>query len=256
MRTRIGAATCIFLLLTSAAAAQTAAEDHPARITFYPILFQLPIFGATVSIPPAQEGGGTGGAGGSGSTDVSINAAYMGAVEVTANRLFGEVDFLWTKPSASHETPRVDVRTDIWLVTMKGGYRIYKGLMATSGARRLSLDLAATLQLPELGVTLTGDTTKVLWDPFVGAQWRSEMKKRLVIDVAIEYGGFNVGTDSDLRIAARAGWIIVNHLVIRGGYDVLRFEWTADTASVSGVQRTLKTTQTLHGPEFGVGIVF
>lgn len=236
--------------------AQKTPQERRAKLVIYPILIQAPIFGATVDVPSVPGDGGDGAIGGSGSTDAALNAAYMGGVEFDAQRVFGEVDFLWTKPSASRTTPTVDVTSTIWLVTARGGYRFYRGLAVTGGARRLSLDLNTTLQLPDFGVTLRGQSSRVVWDPFVGIDWRRYVNKELSVSLGADAGGFGVGADSDFHLHARADWQPARHLSIRAGYEMFHFDLTLADVSIGALQRSLNATQTLHGPEIGVGIVF
>src|SRR3954468_24658693 len=125
------------LLLVLGAASRVAAQDAPPSVVLYPILVQAPIYGATVDVP-SIPGGGAGSEGSSATTDWGFNFAYMGGMELHGKGVFGEVDVLWTKPSATHDvTPRIDVSSEIWAVTLKGGYRVYKGLGLTGGARYL-----------------------------------------------------------------------------------------------------------------------
>src|SRR5215471_12842242 len=103
-----------------------AQENTPANkqqgveVTVYPILVEAPIFGATINLPslPSGGGGGSGGSGGgesgsqSSSTDVSLNAAYMAAIDVRTSRFFGELRGQWAALSASRVTPLITVDSD------------------------------------------------------------------------------------------------------------------------------------------------
>jgi hypothetical protein len=226
------------------------AQDTPPAVVIYPILVQAPVFGATVDVPSIPGSGG-----GSATTEWGFNSAYMGGMELHGKGVFGEVDVLWTKPSASHDaTPRLDVESDIWALTLKGGYRVYKGLGITAGARYLSLDLDATMEFPQAGVTLNGSSTRSRWLPFVGADWRRLAAPRWTLDLSADVG-VSGGSDTSTRVRARADWQPVPHLSIRLGYQYLRLALDADT-TLGGVPRRWSTTQNLHGPEIGIGIVF
>jgi hypothetical protein len=223
-------------------------------VAIYPILVQAPIFGAKVEVPSIPGGGG-GSEGTSGTTDWGFNSAYMGGMEVNSNRAFGEFDVLWTKPSASHDaTPRIDVASEIWAITLKGGYRVYKGLGVTGGARYLSLDLDSTLDFPSSGVTLQGSSTRSRWLPFVGGDWRGLVARKWTLDLSADIG-IDRDNDSSTRLRARADWQALPHFSIRLGYQMLHLALGAD-ATIGGVSRQWSTKQTMYGPEFGLGLVF
>ena len=242
------------LALSLAVPALAMAQDKPPSVVIYPILVQAPIYGATVDVPSIPGGGG-GSEGGSATTNWGFNSAYMGGMELQGTHVFGELDVLWTKPSASHDvTPRVDVASDFWLTTLKGGVRLYKGLGVTAGARYISLDVDATLEFPQSGVTLQGSGTRSRWLPFVGADWRGLAARKWTIDLSSDVGAGS-GDDSSLRLKARADWQPIPHLSIRMGYQMLRLSVGGDV-NLGGVTRNWSTTQTLHGPEVGLGIVF
>jgi len=250
--------TCLTtaVLMLGLGAASALAQDKPPAVVIYPILVQAPIYGATVDVPSTPGGGGGGGSeGGSATTEWGFNSAYMGGMELHGKGVFGELDVLWTKPSASHDvTPRLDVESDIWLVTLKGGYRVYRGLGITAGARYVSLDLDATMEFPQSGVTLNGSSTRTRWLPFVGADWRGLAAPKWTLALAADVG-VNGGNDTSTRLKARADWQALPHLSIRLGYQYLHLALGAD-ATLGGVSRHWSTTQNLHGPEFGIGIVF
>src|SRR3954468_6391333 len=251
------------LTLTLLMATAVQAQDKPPSIVIYPILVQAPIFGAKIDVP-SIPGGGSGSEGATGTTDWGFNSAYMGGMELQSRHAFGEVDVLWTKPSASRDvSPRVDVSSDIWAVTRKGGYRIYKGLGITGGARYFSLDVDTTLDFPS-GVTLHGSSTRTGWLPFVGADWRGLVARKWTLDLSADVGGAvhadsKVGiardADSSTRLRVRADWQPLPHFSIRLGYQMLHLAMGAN-ATIGGVTRQWSTTQTMNGPEFGLGIVF
>jgi hypothetical protein len=244
----------IVLLMLGLGAAPALAQETPPAVVIYPILVQAPVYGATVSLP-SFPGGGAGSEGGRSTTDWGFNAAYMGGMELHGKGVFGEVDVLWTKPSASHDaTPRIDVTSDIWAVTLKGGYRVYKGLGITGGARYIALNLDADLEFPQSGVTLHGSSTRSRWLPFVGADWRGLAARKWTLDVAADVG-VSGGEDTSSRLRARADWQALPHLSIRLGYQLLHLALGAET-TLGGTPRHWTTTQDMHGPEFGIGIVF
>ena len=244
---RVGIAALLFLL--GCACARAAAQDTGPTVVIYPILVQAPVYGAKIEVPSVPGIG----EGATGTTDWGFNAAYMGGLELHPGRVFGEVDLLWTKPSASHDvTPRIDVKSDIWSVTLKGGFRVYKGLGVTAGARYIRLDLDTTLDFPS-GATLDGSSTRSRWLPCIGADWRGPVSRKWTMNVSTDFGVS--GDDNSTRFKTRADWQAIPHLSIRVGYQLLYLSLEADSR-LGGVSRRLSTSQTLHGPEFGLGIVF
>jgi hypothetical protein len=231
------------------------AGKRPVKVVIYPLLVQTPLFGASLDLPALPGGGGgeEGGAAG-GSTDVSLNTAYLVGVLVEANRVFVEASGTWADVSADRQSPRLTVKTDTLLAQARGGVRLFKGVSATGGVHHVDMDLDATLELPRLGRTLEGSATPGYWDPMVGLDWRGQ-HGRWNFQTSFEGGGFGVGTDVDLTGEARAdyrlGWFDM-----RFGYSVSHIEATILDVSIGQFQRTLKVSQTLHGPNVGVGIAF
>ena len=243
------------LFLALGVSAPAWAQDKPPSVVIYPILVQAPIYGATVDVPSIPGGGGGGSEGGDATTDWGFNAAYMGGMELQGNRVFGEFDVFWTKPSASRDvTPRIDVSSDIWTVSLKGGYRLGKGIGITAGTRYVSLDVDTTLEFPQSGVTLRGSSTQTRWLPFVGGDWRGLVARKWTMNASADVGLGGEHSSSE-RLKARVDWQVVPHVSIRVGYQLLHVKLDAD-AILGGVARSWSTSQNLHGPEFGLGIVF
>ncbi len=231
--------------------------DTRMRVTLYPILVKAPIFGATVDLPrvPSTPDGADEGGAISGSTDTSLNAAYMAGVLVEANRWFVEASGLWAALSASRTTPRVAVDSNTYFYSARGGVRLVGGLSATGGFRRATVDLDATLALPNSEKTLEGHVKPGIWDPLVGVDWRRSSRK-WTVDGNIQGGGFGVGADVDVSAEFHARWRVARHLELRTGYSLLYFKLTVADVSIGAFQRTLSAKQSLHGPEIGLGIVF
>jgi len=216
-----------------------AADDQPAsgtkksvEVILYPILVEAPIFGATIDLPSLPSGGGSGGEGDaqSASTDVSLNSAYMAGVAIQADRWFVEARGVWAALAATRQTPRVSLDTDTRLFN-------------------------AQLTLPLLNREISGTTTPVYWDPLVGLDWRQRMG-RWVLDANFQGGGFGVGADVDLSAEVHANWRLIPHTEIRLGYTVLYYKLTVADVSIGAFQRTLVSSQSLHGPIVGFGFVF
>ena len=234
-----------------------AAQDSGIRVTIYPLLVKAPLFGASIHLPglPTGPGGGDEADSVDESTGVSFNAAYMGAVLVEANRWFAEASGTWAALSASRDAPRISVDSDAYLFAARGGVRLVGGLFATGGVRRVRTNLDIQVSLPSTGRTISGTVKPALWDPMVGLDWR-QSAGGFSFDVNAQYGGFGVGTDVDASGEANLRWRPIRHLELRAGYMVLHVKMTLADVSIGRFQRELVAKQTLHGPEFGFGIVF
>ena len=269
MRLSLKILTAAFMMCALPAfSAASEGDDQPppsgpssgVTVTIYPLLARAPIFGATVdlpalpSLPPGAPGGDESGAV-SGSTDTSLNGAYMAGVLVESPRWFGEFYGLWAALSASRSSPRVGVDNDTYFVNARAGVRLFKGLAATGGFRAVHTSLDATLTLPALDKTIEGTAKTTLWDPMIGVDWQTG-GERWKFDASFEGGGFGVGTDVDLSADARIRRRFAGHLEIRAGYTVVHFKETLGSVTIGALQRTLAVKQTLHGPEIGFGIVF
>jgi len=236
-------------------AAPASLTSKPLRITFYPILARVPIFGAKIDVP--QIGGGGGESGGlSGTTDHSLNAAYMAGVSFETDRWFAELNPLWAELSAEHSLPQVTVDSNVYFVSGRGGIRLFRGVFATAGFRRVSVDLDVGLTVATTNQVVNGSVRPVLWDPLVGVDWRGTLGKGWSFDTDFQGGGFGVGTDVDLSGDVYADWHFARHFLLRFGYTVIYFKMTVGDVQLGSFQRTLVVSQTLHGPALGFGIVF
>jgi hypothetical protein len=241
---------------------QTTPSEHPVKVTIYPILIQAPIFGASIDLPSIPSGGGGGGGGAgeggaqSGSTDLGLNSAYMFGASVEARRWFVEFSGLWASLSASRTTPRVNVDASTRGSSARGGIRVFDGVSATVGFRRIGVDLDATLDLPILGKTIEGKANASLWDPLIGVDWRSNLGRRWSVDADFQGGGFGVGADVDLSGEVNANWHIAKHADLRFGMSVLHYKYSVANVNIGSFQRTLISAQTLYGPLVGFGVVF
>jgi len=252
---------CAALVAVSAAAQDPASsrKPEPFEVVIYPILVEAPIFGASISLPAVPSGGGGSGSdeGGaqSGTTDISLNAAYMAGVVLRADRWFGEIRGTWAALSATRATPRVSLDSDTTFVSGRGGVRLVDGLSVTGGFRRVAVTLDATLTVGLTDRLLQGSTKRVLWDPLVGVEWRHRGDK-LVFEAQFNGGGFGVGTDVDVSGGAHVGLRLIPHTELRLGYTAVYYKMTVADVTVGSFQRTLISSQSLHGPEIGLGIVF
>jgi hypothetical protein len=222
-------------------------------LTIYPILAQIPIFGAQITIPdsPALPGGG------SGTTDLSLNGAYMFGVILETRYFLVDVNNLWAAVSASHSQPLTNVDTDSKFLNAVAGVRIgHSKFFAVGGVKRVGFVLDVDVTGPLQQNTITGHAHPVLWDPVGGVEYRGRLTARTTIDGAFKIGGFGIGTDYDLTTEGAVDWSLARHVVIRMGYSFVRFKVTITNADVDNVQNTIVARQTLHGPEIGLGIHF
>jgi len=250
-------------LMATGAHAQDAAQTkdpkagkRPVKVVIYPIVVQTPLFGASIHLPALPGGGGGDGESGdvSGSTDVSLNAAYLVGFLVETNRIFVEADGTWADISADRQAPHVSLKTKTLLFQARAGVRVFKGFSATGGVHHVSMDLDATLDLPNLGESLEGKAKAGYWDPMIGVDWRGQYG-RWEVQASFEGGGFGVGTDVDLSGAARVEYRI-RWFDMRFGYSISHLEATVLDVNIGRFQRQMGINQTLYGPNFGIGIAF
>jgi len=259
--TRIAGVLACTAAILLAAAPSALAQGKKIKVTIRPLLVQAPIFGASVDLPrlpsaPGTPGGGDDGSEVSGSTDVSLNAAYMAGFELQADRWFAEVNGLWADLSANRTTPRVNIATNTNLFNARGGVRLFGGVGATVGVRYVKVDIDATLDLPAVGKSIHGTTTRTLWDPLIGLDWRQDAGGHLTFGANVQGGGFGVGTDVDVSSQATVDWRVAGPFTIRVGYGLQYYKMTLADVSIGSFQRTLVSKQTLHGPTIGIGFVF
>jgi len=250
--------SCAAIARAAEPAVQPSSSNAPAvKVTIYPILIQAPIFGATIELPalPSFPGGGEGGRF-SGSTDAALNSAYGGGVSVEGRRWFAEANGTWAGLGAERDLPRLSVDSDVVLFDGRAGIRLFDGVSATAGFRRVSVDLHASMTLPTIDRTLEASANPGLWDPLVGLDWRGNLGRRWTLNLNAEGGGFGVGADVDVSADALANWHVARHVDLRLGYRMLYYKLTVSDVSVGAFQRTLVSKQTLHGPAIGLGIVF
>ncbi len=227
----------------------TAPEPKPARhpvsrTIVYPVLATVPLFGASVRLPPIEGPGG--GEGPSGSTGSSFNGAALAGFRIDRDRWLFEVSGLWAGLSAEREAPRVKVESDVVYGNAVFGWRVYQDVLLTAGVRRMAVKLGAEVEgFPK------AERKPGVWDPLVGVAWRKPVSRSFMVEAAFQGGGFGVGADVDLGGHLFADWRFSDRFGLALGYQILYFK-LSDT--VAG--KTLETTQTLHGPVLGFGIYF
>ena len=257
-RRRIGAIAFTLILVVGSHAHAAAAQNAPFapppqpafEVTVYPILAQVPIFGAQIDMPPSD-----GSPGASGTTDVSLGGAYMFGVIIEGPRWMVDANGLLADVDASHTTPLTRVDSDIGFANLMGGGRIAGRFFAIAGVRRVQADLDITLTEPTANTTVNGKPHAALWDPMLGVAYRGRLTGRTRFDAVFKGGGFGVGTDIDIAVETAVDWHFTRRFLLRVGYSFLYYKFTANT-EVEGIDRPIVSEQTLHGPEIGFGIKF
>jgi len=260
-RHAIPAAASAVIVVASLSATPVAAGQSPpvvpqARsttgVTIYPILAAIPIFGAKIDVPPSEGGA----PGASGSTDVSVNGGYVYGAIIETPRWLVDLNGLWTNVEANRSLPLTNLNSNITFFNVMAGVRVAKRLFVVAGVRRIGVDLDLSLSVPSSTSTLQGRANPVAWDPMIGVATHGRLTARTRYDLVFKGGGFGVGTDVDVSLEGAIDWDIWRRLVLRVGYSFVYYRWTIDDADIDAVQRTLVSKQTLHGPEFGIGIRF
>jgi hypothetical protein len=245
--------------LASSAFAQEAAKPQAEHkivkrptIVIYPILAWAPIFGASAILPrvpdlPGLPGSGPGsGSGESGSASGSLNAAAALGVGIEKDKWLFTAQVLWAGLSGTAERPNVKITSDVVFSDMIGGRQIYKGLAVVGGVRRIAFDVGVQLgDLPEFS------RKPGVWDPLVGIDWRQDLGRKWTTRLEVVGGGFGVGSDVDTSAKIRFEWRFASHVQLSLGYGVLYLK-----ESIGVGDRTFKFTETLNGPEIGIGIGF
>jgi hypothetical protein len=242
---------------TRDAQATQSSSSEKTRVTIYPLLAQLPIFGADIHVPSLPDGGngggGTGGGGDAidGSTEASFNGAALAGIRVDAPKWFVDLDGLYAGLSAKRTTPSVVVHTDAFYAHASAGWRFYRDLAVTGGVRELGLNLHA-----EVGDALDAKVNPRVWNPLVGLDWRHRVSDTWTVDGIAQGGGFGVGADEDVSIGLKAYWNSSHHFALQLGYSFLYYKVTVAHVTVGSASRSLVSKQTLHGPSIGVGFWF
>ena len=236
---------------TKAASAQTPAgaqASNDTKVSIYPVLLWVPVFSATTNVPPFPDApGGPDLPGGSGSTDSSLDGAFLAGISIARGKWRIDGDGIWAALATTRERPLLTVDLDIVYGHVSGGVKVYKDLYLTGGVRRVLLKYDIQLEgRPQHFTRSPG-----IWDPLVGLGWHSPIGSRVTLHASGEGGGFGVGADTDVFGSVRADLELGAHLGLTAGYSVLYLK-LSDTVG----QRTLRVNQTMHGPVIGLGIYF
>jgi hypothetical protein len=233
----------IAILLLSWSQAASAQTPRDWNVAIYPLIGWLPLFGASVDLPPLPEIPGDPGA--SATIDTSFDSAYLAGFAVQSKHLVAEGEFLWAGLSGTLEAPRVTLSSDIIYGEGYAGPR-FGDFAIVGGVRRLAVKVVA-----EVGERPRFERKPGVWDPLVGVDYRRPLGSAWTLQTTVLGGGFGVGTDVDLSGRVRVDWTFVPHVGVSLGYQLLYFKLSDDLLG-----RTFETSQTLHGPIVGVGIYF
>jgi hypothetical protein len=182
----------------------------------------------------------------SGSTSGSLNGAAFTGAEIYKGKWSGMVSVLYAGLSATRTTPRTTLTMDFIYGQGIVEREVYKGLSLGAGFRRMALNLTATVDsYPSVG------RKPGFWDPLLSATYRKQLNKKWRISGHMDGGGFGVGSDLDIGLAAYADWRFAKHFGMTMGGAYLHFE---NTNTVLTKALTIKPT--MYGPTFGFGIYF
>jgi hypothetical protein len=229
--------------MPSAASSSQKPEDRPYGwdIAIYPALVWAPIFGADVTLPPSVSNPIAPTA----SVSNSFNGAYFGGARIEKSKWSADLLFMWASLSASRETPSAKVGLDFVFGHVIVGREVLPGLYVGGGARRVALDINATVG------TASASRSPGFWDPLINVTYSRQLGKKWRILLAGDGGGFGVGSDVDVTATGRADWQFARHFGITMGYGGLHL---SESSTVAG--KKLSISPTLHGPIFGFGIYF
>ena len=179
------------------AAAGTDPKSSEWHIAIYPLLAWAPIFGTSVTLPPAPSQP-IATPGPSGSTNTSFNAAYFGGARIEKSKWSAALLFMWAALAAHRETPYAKVNLDFVFGDILGGREVLPGLYVEGGARRLSLDIHAIVE------SSSAHRSPGFWDPLLGLSYSRQLGKKWRILIHGDGGGFGVGSDVDVTATGRA----------------------------------------------------
>lgn len=212
-------------------------------IAIYPALVWAPVFGVGVTLPPVASNPIAPAP--SASVSSSLNGAYFGGARIEKHKWSADLLFMWTALSAQRETPLAKVSLDFVFGHVLVGRELLPGFYVEGGARRLALDINATVQ------TETASRSPGFWDPLIGVTYSRQLGRKWRILLHGDGGGFGAGSDVDVTATGRAEWQFAHHFGIAMGYGGLHLSESTTTEG-----RTLTISPTLHGPIFGLGIFF
>lgn len=238
-------ALLVILGLTLAAvpaAAQAPASNDKWKVTVYPLLAWIPIFGADVNVPdtPSIPGGGEG------AVDKSLSGALTLGFSIERGPWRVDADGMWAGLEGDRvKLPKLTVNLDVGYVHASGGRKVVKDLYVTGGVRGLSLKYDINI-----GTLPTFTSKPALWDPLIGLGWHHYAGKT-ELHATLEGGGFGIGADVDVAGSVRFDWKPISHFGITLGYGGIYLK-----VSEPVLTKTFTASQSLHGPIVGIGLYF
>jgi hypothetical protein len=226
----------------------TTTPERKGKIAIYPILVQAPIFGTTIDLPSLPNGPGII----TGTTDTSLEGAYMGGFTLDRDKLYVDFNILWGSFSADRSRPHIDVNTDASFVDLAVGWRFYHDLAITGGFRYVGVKLDAQIE----GLPTRFEIKPHEWDPLIGVDWRHYKGDKWIFDANFQGGGFGVGSEVDISAEGRVDWMFARHFGVQFGYGIIHYKIKVADVNIGGFQREVDFKQTLNGPKFGLGIYF
>jgi hypothetical protein len=217
------------------------------KVEIYPIYAWAPFMGANVSLPdfpnlPDQPGASRP----SGNVSGSFNGAAFAGFRLEKSRWAVDTNVLWAGLSADHTNPNAHLKMDVIFGQIMGGREILPNLFLEGGARRLALNVGASIKDSQEVTRKPG-----FWDPLVGVNYVHPFRRKMRLNLTAAGGGFGVGADVDISVTGKLDWRFAKHFGTTLGYGMLYFK------SVNTVrQQTLTVEPTLHGPIVGFGIYF
>jgi len=107
---------------------------------------------------------------------------------------------MWAGLSAKRETPLAKVSLDFVFGHVLVGRELLPGFYVEGGARRLALDINATVE------TESASRSPGFWDPLIGVTYRRQLGRKWRILLHGDGGGFGAGSDVEsLRRDAQSG---------------------------------------------------
>lgn len=236
----------VFAATTASGQSASSSADNGWNVAIYPVFAWVPVdIDIKVDVPPFDNGEG----GGAGEIIESrFDGAFLGGFYASKGLFRVDGDGMWAAVGGDRpERPVLRVDADVIYFHLTGGAKVFKDLYVNAGVRRLALKY-------DIGIADYPDFERKpgLWDPVVGVGWHTEGEDRkLEFHGTFEFGGFGVGTDSEVAAALRVDYKPLSHFGITAGYSLLYFK-LEDTVR----NRTFKVEQTLHGPLVGIGFYF
>lgn len=212
-------------------------------IAIYPALAWAPVFGVGVTLPPVASNPIAPAP--SASVSSGLNGAYFGGARIEKYKWSADLLFMWAGLSAKRETPLAKVGLDFVFGHVLVGRELLPGFYVEGGARRLALDINATVD------TESASRSPGFWDPLIGVTYRRQLGRKWRILLHGDGGGFGAGSDVDITATGRAEWQFARHFGIAMGYGGMHISESNTTEG-----KTLTISPTLHGPIFGIGIFF